>query len=1111
MSTTAAGFRLGPADPRPPVGTPEPIKPFAMPTAAPQSGASPEPAATPAPLPALPPTRGVTGARELPVRPRAATPAEGERSNSGSPAYNVATRGGVAVDFFEPGRATATVNIQKPRQGVALEFELPPPTDIRTAKRATVVARAGDLTARWTSYSDRLKEDLVVAKRPAADRIVLGMTRRGLDLAPDNRGGFVGHDSRGRPQLAIEAPTVVDTNGRQGKVALTVTADSATLQLDPNFLASATYPIVVDLTILYLEESASLSSGGYAGLVLADAPMAYFRLNELAGAPGVPVTVLDSIGTYTGRTVNDVTSGQPGGLAAGGDSDPAMRFEGTNRGHIVLSPGFADFSGGAALEAWVYPTADTEWYRILSLGNLSFWTGATDTISIGRYSRGGPNEIFFSTPTGSVTVPGGLPLNTWVHIVGSHDDTGAVKLYINGRLVASSTATGPIPGPVTRSTNYIGKSAQASWDGPFVGTIDEVAIYGHGLTAAQVQAHYLAGRPEAPPAVSEYANAVLADAPTAYWRMDDATVPVARDATLAHDAMYIGPVGVGQNGALVGGDGAAIGLGQPGAYVDLPSDQTSFSNGLTLEAWIMPTEVRAWTRMFMLNNNTNGNGNQPIGFLRNGGTNNLVFAIPSAGLTAPGVLTLNTWRHVVGTVTGGGWATLYVDGQKVTEGQAQPIPTTVRGLGYIGKSEWNQDPLFAGGIDEVALYNHALLPDRVAMHYAVGRGAPQPPAISVEAGENPITISWTPRDGVVKYDLWYQVDQLPAAHLAEVDGTTTSLGLHVSNDAEYRFGVQATNALGVGPINWSPTIHTVFAGDESEDDDIFDPAAEPPCIPVGYPDPYNFIQRLLLSRLVCGATQEVGTWRQASPLTDLMCPSLGAIVPRPGAAILSVNDPVCQSLTGTATASVGQQPNEGPLERIQRAVNEMYSNAAAWGISASALEGMDKILKKAHDLVKGGWYHGLNGYESQSIRAVVYAQSGNLIDVEAKAANWPGLPATRAPDLVVRMFERLSGGGTVTRNVFVEVKHWMQSTLVDDTKRERLQGQLLAYLRDPNHRVVLEFVQTKNDPITKSPSQLAQDLRLAGAGVDLTRVEIRILQQAISPAGLEFQSVVTQP
>ena len=930
-----------------------------------------------------------------------------------------------------------------------------------------------------------------MARRPAGDRIVLGMTRRGIELVPDGKGGYVGKDVHGRPALSIEPPTVADANGRPGKVSLTLTADTATFQLDPTFLASAAYPIVVDPTVLYLQESMSSSSGGYEGVVLGDSPLAYFRLNEQAGAPGAPITVLDLTGGYTGTTVADVTPNQVGALAAGGDSDPAMRFEGTNRGHIQVSPGFEDLSGGVTLEAWIYPTAASNWSRIVSIGNWSFWTGATDTISLGRV--GGSDELFFSTPTGSLSVPGALVLNTWAHVVGSQDASGALALYVNGRRVASGTAAGPIPGPVTRSVNYLGKSAQASYDGPYVGTIDEVAIYRLGLTATQVQSHFLAGRPEAPPPASAYASAVMADAPTAYWRLDDTTVPVARDVTATRDAMHIGPVGINQAGALVGGEGGSLGLGQPGAYVDLQPDQTDFSGGLTLEAWIKSTEVRAWTRMFMLNNNTNGNGNQGISLLRNGGGDDLLFGIPSAGLLAPGALTPNTWRHVVGTVTAQGYARLYVDGQLVTEGQAQPVATTPRGLGYIGKSDWNQDPAFAGSIDEVALYDHPLTPERVATHYAIGRGAPLPPVVEVSAQTNPITISWSAAAGILKYDLWYQVDGREPAHLAEVDGSTTNLGIHVGGDADFRFGIQATNALGTSPTSWSVPIHSTL-GDEGDDDDgPFDPAAEPLCIPASHPDPYNLVQRLLLSRLVCGAPQEAGQWHQTSPLSDLLCPGIGPVVPVPGAAILSVNDPVCKELSGTAVASVGQRPDQGAIERIKATITEMEGLVNQGLAPAAAVDGLRRILSDAERALQARQYGMLNGFPTHAERALTYAQEQGmrLRDVEALSSTWFPTGVRRFADLVVNMVETTASGGTVNRVVIVEVKHWTTKSLQTTKRVEQLQKQIKDSLKDTNYRVVVEFVETKTNPIRLTPSQVADALDLAEINVDLSRLDFR--------------------
>lgn len=145
-SSTSAEVRLGPGDPRPPVGTPEPRKPFALPTESPRGGGGAPPAATPSPLPALPAMKGVAGARQLPVRPRAVPAFEEGRVGASGPAYGVSTRG-VVVDFFDPERTTAGVKIQKPRQGVVLGFELPGQADLRTAKGATVVARPANCSS----------------------------------------------------------------------------------------------------------------------------------------------------------------------------------------------------------------------------------------------------------------------------------------------------------------------------------------------------------------------------------------------------------------------------------------------------------------------------------------------------------------------------------------------------------------------------------------------------------------------------------------------------------------------------------------------------------------------------------------------------------------------------------------------------------------------------------------------------------------------------------------------------------------------------------------------------------------------------------------------------
>ncbi|MDQ6915082.1 MAG: hypothetical protein M3155_04645, partial [Actinomycetota bacterium] len=74
------------------------------------------------------------------------------------------------------------------------------------------------------------------------------------------------------------------------------------------------------------------------------------------------------------------------------------------------------------------------------------------------------------------------------HVVGTYDGSVA-RLFVNASEVASKTLTGAI---VTNANDVrIG-----SWNGQgefLQGTIQEVAVYGHALSAARVQDHYAAG------------------------------------------------------------------------------------------------------------------------------------------------------------------------------------------------------------------------------------------------------------------------------------------------------------------------------------------------------------------------------------------------------------------------------------------------------------------------------------------------------------------------------------------------------------------------------------------------------------------------------------------
>jgi hypothetical protein len=83
---------------------------------------------------------------------------------------------------------------------------------------------------------------------------------------------------------------------------------------------------------------------------------------------------------------------------------------------------------------------------------------------------------------------GAIVVGSTYHLVGVYDGS-ALRLYINGVQVASSSVSGSIR--TNSNALFIGSSNGSSQF--FRGTIDEVAVYSTALTATQVANHRTAG------------------------------------------------------------------------------------------------------------------------------------------------------------------------------------------------------------------------------------------------------------------------------------------------------------------------------------------------------------------------------------------------------------------------------------------------------------------------------------------------------------------------------------------------------------------------------------------------------------------------------------------
>ncbi|MBD2267379.1 M10 family metallopeptidase C-terminal domain-containing protein [Anabaena sp. FACHB-1391] len=212
--------------------------------------------------------------------------------------------------------------------------------------------------------------------------------------------------------------------------------------------------------------------GSYISTVLADVPLAYWRLDETSGT-----TVYDSSGNgYNGTYFGAVELGKTSGINSGSSAN----FDGTD--DYVDTP-LDSNSQPLTIEAWFQADVTTGEHSIVDSDTwsqsgqsliLGYWN-KDNTLDI-QYHNGYYDSLFVVQP------------NTWYHAV-SIFTSGKVELYINGQFIGSQTYTQP---SLDGSNFRIGRhnADDPQW---FDGLIDEVAIYDYALTPTQIQSHYQTG------------------------------------------------------------------------------------------------------------------------------------------------------------------------------------------------------------------------------------------------------------------------------------------------------------------------------------------------------------------------------------------------------------------------------------------------------------------------------------------------------------------------------------------------------------------------------------------------------------------------------------------
>jgi hypothetical protein len=256
---------------------------------------------------------------------------------------------------------------------------------------------------------------------------------------------------------------------------------------------------------------AKVKLGSYKTVVLADHPVAYWRLDELKGPTALDATGHHHNGKYHGKVLFD----QKGALKS--DKDPSVGLTGKAYVEVPDDKVFSVHTSGKGLtvEAWMRPevvnfpgeTADP-YVHWLGKGMKDHHEWGFRFYS--HKSKDRPNRIsaYIWNPAGGEGAGAyyqptkALDTKAWLHVVATYDPgdkntAGAgVNLYINGKHVGGpKTSKGALystyqivpkhgPAPLRLGTRDLASFLR--------GWLDEVAIYPGVLPAARIQAHYQA-------------------------------------------------------------------------------------------------------------------------------------------------------------------------------------------------------------------------------------------------------------------------------------------------------------------------------------------------------------------------------------------------------------------------------------------------------------------------------------------------------------------------------------------------------------------------------------------------------------------------------------------
>lgn len=524
--------------------------------------------------------------------------------------------------------------------------------------------------------------------------------------------------------------------------------------------------------------------------VIADGPSLWWKLDEASGTSAFDFSGHGLAGTYG--------SGMGVGGAAGIVTGTSAAPNPTGRTNAYVTRLFTDAellvgTGDFTIERWILPMDPSSGGWPGSAGNNH--TGLTASGgNIGAYTSDGFSHFVSGVPTQGPTqvaiaegftgdgVVGNVNIRDGnVHHIVTTRIGGILALYVDGVTDGTPTVPGSfdldLSSPIFGAGGPTGPPYSFSTSFNLDGPINHVAWYKHGLSGARVAAHYLAGGgtgtitdgvsfldetfgtgtisfdvPEflarqfvdekfGTPSLtrSVYEATVMADGPSIYWPLSEASGTIAQDISGSGlDGAYGFTMHPGGPTLVIGSNYATDPSTKTGASVTRPIDDTAIQVGtgdFSMEVWFKPGPEEA-------NFGTTAAANE-FGAIATNATGALISVAAATGLITVLLDSFSAFVQQTGSVNvrdgnthhvvvtrDAGMVQLYVDG--AADGSAfsdlyfgTPVDISTGDdlrfrLGFSADEGGSDNGNFDGPAAHAAWYTHALTSTRVLAHYEAG-------------------------------------------------------------------------------------------------------------------------------------------------------------------------------------------------------------------------------------------------------------------------------------------------------------------------------------------------------------------------------------------------------